>query len=187
MVSLLALYFGLFAIAHGASPGQVDDLIEKILQISPAERAAAQRYAAPRKTKPQTAKKDRSSKSAKPQGREKTSVPDLGIPDSQVMDAAAKFPKDFRGKFIYGRVVFKGVSIEYAGETPIMFEAKNGRGFTLYTKDAALIEFFSSLPWKTEFDIPRECPLRVVDKGWFIYVVRMPYDTSNKTYFLWEP
>jgi len=153
---------------------EVDDLIQRILEVSPTQRAAVKKHKPPQAKKAQTPKSP---------VKKKTIVPDLGIPESQLLDAAAKFPKDFRGKYIYGRVVFRGVSTEYAGERAIFLFAKNGRSFDLYTKDEALIAFFSSLPWKTEFDIPRECPLRIVDKGWFTYVVRMPYDTSNSTGF----
>ena len=145
---------------------EVNDLIQTILEVSPQERAKTTKY-----------------KTVKPKvnNSKKSIVPDLRIPDNQVLDASIKFPNEFAGKYVYGPVSFRGI-MEMEGEQGIMFNGKNNRMFTLYTRDPNIIAYFSKLKWKTPFTIPRECPLRILSKEFFTYIVRMPYDKSNEAY-----
>jgi len=102
------------------------------------------------------------------------------------LDAAAKFPDDIQGKYIYGTVTFKAVR-NYEGEPYIQFSSKNRRIFILYTRDPAVLNAFSQLTWGTKFTIPKECPLRLLARDFpGSYVVRLPYDLSNKDYTIGE-
>jgi hypothetical protein len=110
----------------------------------------------------------------------------MGIPESELLDASAKFPKDIQGKYIYGTVTFKAVR-QYESEPHIQFSSKNGRIFLLYTTDREVLNTFSQMTWGTKFTIPKECPLRLLARDLpGMYVVRLPYDMSNKAYTIGE-
>lgn len=164
---LIAAVCVLIVSPHKVLAEEVDDLIQTILEASPVQRSKAAKYPVAKKRNTSTGKK--------------SLVPDLKIPDSQVLDASTKFPNDFVGKYVYGPVIFKG-TVDMEGERAIMFDGKNRRMFTLYTQDPKVIAYFDNLKWKTPFVIPRECPLRILNKELFTYAVRMPYDQSNEAY-----
>lgn len=141
----------------------VNDLIATILDVSPVARKKA-------------AKLSSAGRSRKSEGG--ALVPNLGIPQSQLLEASAKFPKDFVGKYVYGRVSFKSFTVE-GDDACIMFTAAGYRGFRFYTKDPNLIRMFSQLSWGTKFMIPKECPLKILTKDLTFYVVRLPWDQDR--------
>ena len=145
---------------------EVNDLISTILDVSPTARAKASKYTAKSRSKPSR----RTSRGA--------TVPNLGIPESQLLEASAKFPKDFVGKYVYGRVSFKGITQE-GNDACIGFTAKGYRMFNFYTKDPKIIQAFSQFTWGTKFYIPKDCPLKILTKDLAFYVVRMPWDQDK--------
>jgi len=149
-------------IASFLKADEMNDLIGEVLQSSPSARAKVAKYPSVHKGK-------------------STPIPNIGIPDSEVMEASSKFPNDFVGKYIYGTLIFKGMD-EVEGEPSIMFDATNRRGFTLFTKDPAVIAKFKDMPWGTKFSVPRECPLRIISKGMFVYMLRMPFDKDTENH-----
>ncbi len=161
-----------------ADETKVNNLIEFVLESSPQEQTKLADY---NKSSPPKASK--STKKAPPKSKAKITAPILEIPENLLFDAAAKLPKDIQGKYIYGTVTFKAVG-QYDAEPHIQFSSKNGRIFILYTRDRALLNAFSHLTWGTKFTIPKDCPLRLLSRDLLpgSYIVRMPYDTSNKSY-----
>jgi len=158
---------------------EVNDLIETILEASPQERAKVAQYQSASTKKKAPAKKQTPAAQAKPL------VPDLGIPDDQVFDAAAKFPKDIVGKYIYGPVTLKSI-FNQNGEAEISLTAKNMRSFQLYTRDPDVVAAFSG-GWGAKYTIPRSCPLRIVGiKMPGMYSVRLPYDPDTTNYTIQE-
>jgi hypothetical protein len=153
------------------------DLMQTILQASPTERAKAQKVTSSSPRKSAGAKKATSGNSSL--------VPNMGIPESQLLEVNSKFPKDFVGKYVYGPVSFKSISQE-GNDICITFTAKGYRGFNLYTQDPAVIKTFSQCGWGTKFTIPKECPLRILTKELFQYVVRLPFDQDTTTHTLGE-
>ncbi len=149
----------------------VNDLIETILDASPKQRAYASKF------KP--------SKRESAKGQAKSIVPNMGIPESQLLEVNSKFPKDSFGKYIYGPVSFKQIAQE-GNDTMIGFTAKGYRMFNFYTKDPDIIRAFSKLGWGTKFNIPKECPLKIIGKDLMFYVVRLPFDPDRTTHSLGE-
>jgi hypothetical protein len=149
-----------------ANADEMQDLISTVIDASPAEKAKAVQF---------TKKTTKSKSSTTSKG---TSIPNLGIPEDQLLEASSKFPKDYVGKYVYGAVEFRGVS-EIEEEPGVMFNALNGRSFTLWTKDQAVLDRFKAMPWKTKLTIPKECPLRILSKGLFTYMLRMPFDQGT--------
>jgi hypothetical protein len=142
---------------------EADDLINKILQSSPTENAKAKSY-----------------KSHAVASKKSTTAPSnsLGIPESQLLEASAKFTGDVNGKYIYGPVTLKSIKNDM-GEPAIHLTAKNMRSFLLYTRDPAVLEAFSS-GWGAQYNIPKNFPLRIVGKPFpGFYAVRMPYDQDT--------
>jgi hypothetical protein len=152
---------------------QVNDLISTILTVSPTERAKAAKFRTSGKGK------------SKASGVAQSSVPNLGIPDNQLLNVDEKFPKDYVGKYVYGRVSFKSISQE-GNDVAIHFTAKGYRGFVFYTKDPYIINAFSQFGWGTKFDIPKECPLRILTKDFTFYVVRLPFDQDTTEHSMRE-
>lgn len=152
---------------------QVNDLISTILAVSPNERAKAARFKSARTTKSKNTQTAQSS------------VPNLGIPENQLLNVDEKFPKDYVGKYVYGRVSFKSIRQE-GNDAAIMFTAKGYRGFQFYTKDPYIINAFSQFTWGTKFDIPKECPLRILTKDFTFYVVRLPFDQDTTEHSMRE-
>ena len=168
-----------FATIQTIRADEVNDLIETILEASPQERAKVAKYQAASTKKKAPAKKQKPTAQAKPV------VPDLGIPDDQVFDAAAKFPKDIVGKYIYGAVTLKSI-FGQNGEAEINLTAKNGRMFALYTRDPDVVAAFNG-GWGAKYTIPRSCPLRIVGiKMPGMYSVRLPYDPDTTNYTIQE-
>jgi len=146
----------------------VNDLISTILDVSPTARSKAAKIAGKSRSKTQTPRKSRSGRA----------IPNLGIPESQLLEASSKFPKDYVGKYVYGRVSFKGISIE-GRDACISFTAKGYRMFRFYTKDPNVIRAFSQFTWGTKFIIPKDCPLKILTKDITFYVVRLPWDPDK--------
>ena len=180
--AVAVLGFALLANPTQVRADDVDNLINTILEVSPAERTKLESY-----NKSVAKKTKTSAKKLEPNIKAQSLVPDMGIPESQLLDAAAKFPEDIQGKYIYGTVTFKAVR-NYEGEPHIQFSSKNRRIFILYTRDPAVLNAFSQMTWGTKFTIPRECPLRLLSRDLLpgSYVVRLPYDLSNKDYTIGE-
>jgi hypothetical protein len=144
----------------------VNDLISTILDVSPTARAKA-------------AKISTKSRSKSPRrSRAGSTIPSLGIPESQLLEASSKFPKDFVGRYVYGRVSFKGISLE-GRDACISFTSKGYRMFRFYTKDPNVIRAFSQFTWGTKFIIPKDCPLKILTKDLTFYVVRLPWDPDK--------
>jgi hypothetical protein len=178
-VTFLALATMAFAAIPPSLADEVNDLIETILEASPQERAKVANYQAASTKKKAPAKKKTTTAESKPL------VPDLGIPDDQVFDAAAKFPKDIVGKYIYGPVTLKSI-FGQNGEAEINLTAKNMRMFALYTTDPDVVAAFNG-GWGAKYTIPRSCPLRIVGiKMPGMYSVRMAYDPDTTNYTIQE-
>lgn len=154
------------------------DLMQTILQASPTERAKAQKMAS------SSSRKSSGTKKATASGGSSL-VPNLGIPESQLLEVNSKFPKDFVGKYVYGPVSFKSISQE-GNDVCIGFTAKGCRMFNLYTKDPQVIQAFSQCGWGAKFTIPKECPLRILTKELLQYVVRLPFDQDTTTHTIGE-
>jgi hypothetical protein len=178
-IACIPLILGILTLSLLANEAEVNDLINTILQVSPSERAKLETY------NKSTARKG--TKKAAAKSKPQSLVPDMGIPESQLLDAAEKFPKDIQGKYIYGTVTFKALR-NYEGEPHIQFSSKNRRIFILYTRDPEVLNAFSQMTWGTKFTIPKECPLRLLARDLLpgSYVVRLPYDMSNKDYTIGE-
>ena len=178
-ITFLALATMAFATIQTIRADEVNDLIETILEASPKERAKVASYQAASTKKKAPPKKKTTTAESKPV------VPDLGIPDDQVFDAAAKFPKDIVGKYIYGPVTLKSI-FGQNGEAEIGLTAKNMRMFALYTSDPDVVAAFNG-GWGAKYMIPRSCPLRIVGiKGPGLYSVRMAYDSDTTAYTMQE-
>lgn len=175
------LVFSSHPVLRSVHADEVNDLIETILQASPSEREKLETY-----NKSIAKKQKKSAKKSEATSNVSAIAPDMGIPESQLLDASAKFPNDIQGNYIYGTVTFKAV--RQLGEEPyIQFGSKNGRIYILYTRDQALLSAFSYITWGTKFTIPKNFPLRLVARSFpGSYVVRLPYDLSNKSYNLEE-
>jgi len=179
--------FLLPALRLQANEEKVNNLIATILEASPQERAKFESY---KKTLPKRSPRQATAPSSTTKQTPQASsslVPNMGVPESEVLDASAKFPKDIRGKYVWGTVTFKALR-NYEGEPFILFTSKNGRMFSLYTRDPAVLQTFSQLSWGTKFTIPRDCPLRLLARDLLpgTYVVRMPYDSSNRDHTIGE-
>jgi hypothetical protein len=180
-MAIVPIIFVISTLTLFANEPEVNDLINTILQVSPAERAKLESY-----NKSGAKKPKKSAKKPEPKSKSQSLVPDMGIPESQLLDAAAKFPEDIQGKYIYGTVTFKALR-NYEGEPHIQFSSKNRRIFILYTRDPAVLNAFSQMTWGTKFTIPKDCPLRLLARDLpGMYVVRLPYDMSNKDYTIGE-
>jgi hypothetical protein len=178
-ITFLALATMAFAAIQTIRADEVNDLIETILEASPQERAKVANYQAASTKKKAPAKKKTTTAESKPL------VPDLGIPDDQVFDAAAKFPKDIVGKYIYGPVTLKSI-FGQNGEAEIHITSKNMRSFSLYTRDPDVVAAFNG-GWGAKYTIPRSCPLRIVGiKMPGMYSVRMAYDPDTTNYTIQE-
>ena len=152
---------------------EMNDLMSTVIQASPEVKAKAQTYQHSSKSRSSFSK--RSSDKGKPPG-----VPDLKIPDSEVLEVASKFPKDYIGKYVYG-VVTAGHGGEIVAGNPALlgFWAANKRCFYLETMDQGVIDKLNQYPYGTKFVIPRECPLKIVQKCAFNYIVHLPFETMH--------
>jgi hypothetical protein len=146
----------------------VNDLISTILDVSPTARAKAAKISTKSQSRSKSPRRSRSG----------SAIPSLGIPESQLLEASSKFPKDFVGRYVYGRVSFKGITVE-GRDACISFTAKGYRMFRFYTKDPNVIRAFSQFTWGTKFIIPKDCPLKILTKDLTFYVVRLPWDPDK--------
>lgn len=98
-----------FWTAHGE---EVNDLIEAILESSPVARSKAESYAATtskeknfKKASEASIPKSNTRKPLRTEATEpKPPIPVLEIPSEDLLAVEAKFPKNYVGKFVYGRV-----------------------------------------------------------------------------------
>jgi hypothetical protein len=173
---LVAMCFIAISISTpSACADEVNDLIETILDASPAARAGAESYASesakhapPQKTQ---TKKQHKVAVAKPK------IPLLQIPEEDLLEVSSKFPKDFIGKYIYGPVTLHDFQFYEDDDSALIgFTAKNWRGFYLETRDPLIIEKFSRLSRGIQFTIPRDFPLRIVGKPGLSYILNMPFE-----------
>lgn len=167
---LLALFFA----AVPVRADEVNDLIETILDASHKQRAAASSY---QKVKSK-------STSSKPR---KAAVPNMGIPESKLLEVGSKFPKNPEGFYVYGPVTLKTMRLEDTGEPCLPLWSRNGRRFLLYTRDPQLLAAFSG-GWGSRYVIPKECPLKIVGKDILpgTYAVRLPFDRDARNYTVKE-
>ena len=149
---------------------EVDDLIVKILDASPEQRAKVSSYS---KVRPKAA----GNKSRR------TGVPNMGIPESRLLEVSAKFPKNPEGFYVYGPLTLKSIRLEETGEPCLPLWSKNGRRFLLYTRDPLVLAAFSG-GWGSRYVIPKECPLKIVGKDIFpgTYALRLPFDKDTRSY-----
>ena len=145
----------------------MNDLISTVIQASPDVKVKAQAY-------------QRYNKKASPSANSSVGVPNMQIPDSEVLEVASKFPRDYVGKYVYGTVTFGDLS-DFGPEVgyTIGFWAQNKRPFYLNTKDPNIAENFRKFSYGTKFEIPRACPLRIVKKAAFNYIVQLPFEANN--------
>lgn len=169
-----AILMALFFAAGHVRADEVNDLIETILEASPKQRAAVSSY---KKVKPKSA-------SSKPR---KAAVPNMGIPESKLLEVGSKFPKNAEGFYVYGPVTLKTMRLEETGEPCLPLWSRNGRRFLLYTRDPQVLAAFSG-GWGSRYVIPRECPLKIVAKDVLpgTYAVRLPFDRDTRNYTLKE-
>lgn len=152
---------------------EMNDLMSTVMQASPEVKAKAHAY-------DRSAKKSSSSVKSSSAGKNSAGVPNMQIPDSEVLEASSKFPKDYIGKYVYGTVYF-GNNMTFPGEdvTSISFYAKNLRGFLLETKDEKVIQKLLTYQHGDKFFIPRECPLKIHEKAGINYFVRLPFESPS--------
>jgi hypothetical protein len=159
-----------------AHADEADDLIEAILETSPTAEAKAQSYAATAAKRITPTKKAHNLITPKARSSN-TAIPDLQIPEVDLLEVSSKFPKDFIGKYIYGPVTLHDFQFYEDDESALIgFTSKNWRGFYLETRDPLIIAKFSKLSRGMKFTIPREFPLRIVSKPGLSYILNMPYE-----------
>jgi hypothetical protein len=152
---------------------EMNDLISTVMQASTEVKAKAQAYQHPSKKASSSAKSTSS-------GRSSTGVPDMQIPDSEVLEVASKFPRNYMGKYVYGTVTAGHGGEVFAGSPALIgFWAKNMRCFYLETMDQRIIDKLNQYPYGTKFVIPRECPLKIVQKCGFNYIVHLPFESPT--------
>jgi hypothetical protein len=158
----------LVCLPHKVRADEVTDLVKLILETSPQERAKASAYKAKKQSSP--------NKSApKPSQHRESASPALDLPPDHVFDVSAKLPKDIVGKYVYGQVTMSGRLHIVDGVADICFVAKNGRGFFFEFTDPILIERFSKFRNGEKFVIPKDFPLKVINKTFTAaYWVRLP-------------
>jgi hypothetical protein len=148
---------------------EMNDLISTVMQASPEVKARARSYEGSSKRSPVSAKATVDEK--------RSSVPNMQIPDSEVLEVSSKFPRNYIGKYVYGVVsAGAGGEIDASGPALIGFWAANKRGFYLETMDQGVIKKLNQYKYGTKFVIPRECPLKIVQKCGFNYIVHLPFE-----------
>jgi hypothetical protein len=157
-----------------SSADEVNDLIETILETSPATRAKAESYAAETAKRTPTPKNPKKKTSAAP----KPSIPVLQIPEEDLLEVSSKFPKNYIGKYVYGPVTMDDFQTYNDDDSAFIgFFAKNLRSFYLETRDLPVIIKFSQLRRGSKFIIPKEFPLRIVSGGTLIrYGCHLPFE-----------
>jgi hypothetical protein len=152
---------------------EMNDLISTVMQASPEVKAKAQAYVRP-------SKKASPSTKAPSAGKNLTGVPNMQIPDGEVLEVASKFPKDYVGKYVYGPVTFGNMDDpDSTGVAIIRFWSKNMRCYAFKTGNPAIIQTFHGFQYGSKFMIPRDCPLQIFDKAGFNYLLKLPFDQSQ--------
>ena len=174
LTATAACLLGLAILTPSAQADDVDNLIETILDSSPSARAGAESYAAEaaKSNPPPKTPKKKEPKTAAP----KPTIPVLQIPEEDLLEVSAKFPKNIIGKYVYGPVTIDDFQIyEWDDSAFIGFFAKNLRTFYLETRDPLVIEKFSQLKRGMKFIIPKEFPLRVASARFLMrYGLHLP-------------
>jgi len=100
------------------------------------------------------------------------------IPDSAMIEAGSKFPKDYIGKYIYGNLILASFDPPNSnGIAYVRFYAPiNKRPFVLKTRHPQYIQFYSSYPSGQSLTITRKTPLKIIGKAAFNYIVNLPYE-----------
>ena len=88
------LVFSSYPALRSVHADEVNDLIETILQASPSEREKLETY-----NKSIAKKQKKSAKKSEATSNVSAIAPDMGIPESQLLDASAKFPNDIQGNY----------------------------------------------------------------------------------------
>jgi hypothetical protein len=147
----------------------VNNLISTVLASSASERAKLTKFKSENPNKVKLSKNNSSN------------VPSIQIPDSDVLEVSSKFPKDYLGKYVYGEVTkgYGSTMADTGGAALIGFWAKNMRCFYLETKNPEVIAKMDQYPPHTRFVIPRECPLKIVQKCGFNYIVHTPFEPDS--------
>ena len=173
--------------AHGE---EVNDLIEAILESSPAARAKPESYAATtskeknlKKSSQVSTQKSNTQKPLRTEATEpKSLIPVLKIPSQDLLAVDAKFPKNYVGKFVYGQVKLTYIQpVQYVDFDPYLtFEASNLRGFLLDFHDPDMVRRLSKYRRGDVFVIPIEHPLRIVGRSWLFgpYLLKLPSESS---------
>jgi hypothetical protein len=153
----------------GRGGDMVNNLISTVLASSASERAKLAKF------------KSENPNKVKLSNNKTSIVPNIQIPDTDVLEVSSKFPKDYLGKYVYGTVYF-GNNMTFPGEdvTSISFYAKNLRGFLLETKDEKVIQKLLTYQHGDKFLIPRECPLKIHEKAGINYFVRLPFESLQQ-------
>ena len=108
----------------------------------------------------------------------------LEIPSEDLLAVDAKFPKNYVGKFVYGRVKLTYLQPQqYADLDPyVTFEASNLRGFYLDFQDPEMVRLLSKYRRGDVFVIPKEHPLRIIGKSTLgpfgNYWLKLPSESS---------
>ena len=169
-ITLMLLILGATALPLKAD--EMNDLISTVIQASPEVKKSARSY----------------NHSNAPSEKKKVSqtgghndIPNLNIPDSEVLEASSKFPRNYIGKYVYGEVTkgYGSTTEDTKGAALIGFWAKNMRCFYLETKDPEVIAKMEQYPLHTKFIIPRECPLKIVQKCGFNYILHLPFESQT--------
>lgn len=161
----------IFILLQVTSADDVDNLVEVILKTSPTERKKAESYLESK----HPVKNKRESKPAK-DSPPSSVVPSLEIPENEIYDVSAKFPKDIIGKYISGSVKVNYVS-PLESDFYMTFSASNNRGFFFETKNPEAIKELQKYKSGDTLMIPKNCPLKIYHKTFTAaYWVKLPFD-----------
>ena len=161
----------IFILLQVTSADDVDNLVEVILKTSPTERKKAESYLQSK----HPVKNKRESKPAKDSSPSSV-VPSLEIPENEIYDVSAKFPKDIIGKYVSGSVKINYVS-PLESDFYMTFSASNNRGFFFETKNPEAIKELQKYKPGDTLMIPKNCPLKIYHKTFTAaYWVKLPFD-----------
>ena len=172
LIRRLAIALACVATLPLLNADEMNDLITTVMQASPEVRTKAQSsHSSSRKSSPV---------SASSVGKKTTSEINMQIPDSESLEVSSRFPRNYIGKYVYGPVT-AGCGGDIFGGNPALigFWAKNMRCFYLETMDQGIIQKLNKYPYGTKFIIPRECPLKIVQKCGFNYILHLPFETPS--------
>jgi hypothetical protein len=168
---LLLNFLNIFISLQVALADDVDNLVEVILKTSPTERKKAEYYLQSEKTL-----KNKSESKPEKKSSPSSITPSLEIPDDQIFDVSAKFPKDIIGKYVSGSVKINYVS-PLESDFYMTFSASNNRGFFFETKNPEAIKELQKYKSGDTLMIPKNCPLKIYHKTFTAaYWVKLPFD-----------